>query len=247
MEQLLTVREVQDLLKIDRITVYRMLKDGRLVGVKVGAQWRFARPEIEALLAPGRSPDGAPAPAGGQVLPLHCAQLLQNVFADIAEVAAVTTTPDGDPLTTPSRPSTFCELIAASAGGRQACCAAWRGMGTQDGFVTCHAGLQSIAARIVVDGAPVATLIAGQFYLAPPDPSEEAARVARLARHYGIDRQTLGAAARAVPVLDAHKQARLGPWVASVAGTLAAMSRERMALLGRLRSIATLTSLEPAS
>ncbi|MGB9754636.1 helix-turn-helix domain-containing protein [Roseiflexus castenholzii] len=43
MNDLLTTREVQDLLKLDRTTVYRMLKEGRLTGVKVGQQWRFHR------------------------------------------------------------------------------------------------------------------------------------------------------------------------------------------------------------
>src|SRR5947209_1519359 len=56
MSELLTVKEVQELLKVDRITVYRMLKDGRLTGVKIGHQWRFSRQEIDSLLS------GAPHP-----------------------------------------------------------------------------------------------------------------------------------------------------------------------------------------
>ncbi|MCA9947998.1 MAG: helix-turn-helix domain-containing protein, partial [Anaerolineales bacterium] len=38
MEDLLTTRQVQELLQVDRTTVYRMRKDGRLTGVKVGQQ-----------------------------------------------------------------------------------------------------------------------------------------------------------------------------------------------------------------
>ena len=34
MTDLLTTRQVQDILKVDRITIYRMLQDGRLKGVK---------------------------------------------------------------------------------------------------------------------------------------------------------------------------------------------------------------------
>ena len=51
MEDLLTTREVQELLHVDRITVYRMLSDGRLKGVKIGQQWRFPAREVDRLLS----------------------------------------------------------------------------------------------------------------------------------------------------------------------------------------------------
>ena len=50
MEELLTTKQVLDILQVDRTTIYRMLKDGRLSGVKVGQQWRFPRSEVEDLL-----------------------------------------------------------------------------------------------------------------------------------------------------------------------------------------------------
>jgi excisionase family DNA binding protein len=49
-DDLLTTRQLQDLLRVDRITIYRMLKDGRLRGFKVGGQWRLSRGEIEIWL-----------------------------------------------------------------------------------------------------------------------------------------------------------------------------------------------------
>jgi excisionase family DNA binding protein len=246
---LLTVRDVQDLLKVDRITVYRMLKDGRLAGVKARAQWRFSREEIHAYLR-AVAPRGAglARPQAAQALPLHCAQLIQNVFADVAEVSAITTTPAGEPVTDFSRPCRFCRLILDSKTGRQGCEATWRRIATESvgrpEFSACHAGLQSVGAPVVLDGAPLATLIAGQFYLAPPDPAEAAARVATLARAYHIDAQALSAAEAAVPVLDAEKQRRLPGWLDRMAQTLAELGRERAALLGRLRSIAAMSSIE---
>jgi excisionase family DNA binding protein len=50
MDDLLTTRQVQEILQVDRITIYRMLQDRRLKGVKIGQQWRFARREVERLL-----------------------------------------------------------------------------------------------------------------------------------------------------------------------------------------------------
>jgi excisionase family DNA binding protein len=86
MSELLTVKEVQDLLKINRITIYRMLKDGRLTGVKVGHQWRFSRNEIDSLLSGSSSKQSEAATAiSPQVLPIHCVQMIQNVFSEIAQ------------------------------------------------------------------------------------------------------------------------------------------------------------------
>ena len=51
MDELLTTRQVQSILQVDRTTIYRMLKDGRLRGVKVGQQWRFHDTDVRALLS----------------------------------------------------------------------------------------------------------------------------------------------------------------------------------------------------
>ena len=49
-DTLLTARQLQELLQVDRITIYRMLSDGRLEGFKVGGQWRFSRQAIQGWL-----------------------------------------------------------------------------------------------------------------------------------------------------------------------------------------------------
>ncbi|HEX6886997.1 MAG TPA: helix-turn-helix domain-containing protein [Candidatus Nanopelagicales bacterium] len=53
---LLTALEVQDLLHIDRSTVYRMAEDGRLPAIRVGRSWRFPADGIAALLDQQRVP-----------------------------------------------------------------------------------------------------------------------------------------------------------------------------------------------
>ena len=251
MTELLTVRDVQDLLKVDRITVYRMLKDGRLTGVKIGAHWRFARPQLDALVTAPRTPAHPPLPALGQALPLHCMQLIQDVFAEVGEVSVITTTPAGEPLSTLSRPGPFWKLLQTSERGRQDALATWRriaGDGPQpDQFVTCQAELDYTSAPVIVDGMPVAVVIAGPFYATPPDPHEEAVRWAGLARSYHLDPGALRAAARQIPVLDARKRAQIPAWVQNVATTFGEMSRERAALVTRLRSIAAMTNFDTAS
>ena len=46
----LTTREMQDLINVDRSTVYRMAEDGRLPGIKVGRQWRFPAARVAEQL-----------------------------------------------------------------------------------------------------------------------------------------------------------------------------------------------------
>lgn len=45
-DEILTIREVAELLKINEKTAYRLAAEGRLPGFKVGGSWRFERQEI---------------------------------------------------------------------------------------------------------------------------------------------------------------------------------------------------------
>jgi len=247
MSELLTVKEVQGLLKIDRITVYRMLKDGRLTGVKIGHQWRFSRHEIDSLLSAGLHTKGTASTAGG-ALPIHCIQMIQNVFSEMAQVGAVTTGPEGEPLTEFSNSCSFCNLVLSTAKGRKGCLASWRRLSEQKErqphFATCHAGLQHARARVEVNSEPVAMLVAGQFYADPPDTDEGSKRIKELSAKYGIDYEALALAARDLPVLEESKRAELGKWLESMARTFEAIGRERAELVNRLQNIAAMSTLE---
>ncbi len=253
MNDLLTTREVQDLLKLDRTTVYRMLKEGRLTGVKVGQQWRFHRREVEALLQ-GASPPATARSAAGAAphrvqpltpvpLPLHCVQAIQDVFADLARVGVVTTTTDGEPLTQVSNGCRFCALIQSTDAGRAACRASWRALAARSDrtprIATCHAGLKYIHARIEVNDHPTAMLIAGQFRVddAPLD-------TRRLAHNIGVAPDELEQALAEVTILDERMRAQLGVWLQKVAHTFEEIGRERAAMIGRLRAISDLAVLD---
>jgi excisionase family DNA binding protein len=246
MDDLLTVTEVQEHLKIDRTTVYRMLKDGRLSGVKVGRQWRFPRLAVDTLLsnAPPREAPALPAlPAcrDDAALPLHCIQAIQDVFADLAGVGALTTVPDGEALTTISNGCRFCALIHSSPAGRAACRAEWAGLAAQSTpephVAVCHAGLSYLYGRIDVAGQPAAMLVGGQF-------RQPGSRVdtAALAARYAIDPQQLAAALADVPQHDAAAIARIGAGLRKVAATFAAVACERAAMIARFRHISELST-----
>jgi excisionase family DNA binding protein len=247
-DTLLTARQVQELLNVDRTTIYRMLKDGRLTGVKVGQHWRFASQEVNDILTGTVRISEPERPLPTNALPLHCMQPVQDVFAEIAEVGAVTADKDGNALTRISNSCDFCKLIMGSDEGRAACNESWRKLVSQEDvapeFTTCHAGLQYARARIEVRGELLAILVAGQFYVQEPDAEEEKKRIEGLAKKYRISPDLLTQASKQISVLDDRKIPQISGWIERVAKTFEQISSERVNLMGRLRQIAEMSVIE---
>lgn len=249
MPNLLTAKQVQDLLNIDRTTIYRMLKDGRLKGVKVGNQWRFPSAGIDFVIAGEKNttPEVS-ADDFFEALPLHCMQPMQDVFAEIAGVGSVITDMGGMPLTRISHSCDFCKLVLGSSEGRQSCFTSWREVVAQPvadpGFVRCHAGLHYTTGHIKANGEVVASLIAGQFYEEKPDLLEERERVRALAKRYDITPDLLEQAAQSIPVCDEERQERLGSWLQRIADTFGEISGERADLMARLKRISEVSDID---
>ena len=249
MDELLTVKEVQDLLKVERLTVYRMLKDGRLSGIKIGRQWRFSRPAITSLLnsASSSRSGGKFGARPSQALPLHCAQLIQDMFAEIANVGVVTVSSSGEQLTDVSNSYRFCNLLHSTEKGRQRCAAFWGELHESSGdrpFTACPAGLRYAHAPVRLNGEPEATVLVGQFYDHDPEPEEERERITRLAAESGLEAGELAVAACSLRTLDERTQAQLGSWVKSLANAFEHIAQERADLTGRLQSIAAMSNIQ---
>ena len=250
MDTLLTARQLQELLQIDRVTIYRMLKDGRLHGFKVGGQWRFSRAEIEAWIRERQADLGVaespviaasePIPPA-QALPLSCVETIQDVFAEAMGVGAVTVAMDGTPLTPISNSCAFCTLVQATKAGRKRCTDSWQAL--VKGGVVCHAGLRCTGGQIEVREEAVALFCAGQFLEEPAGNGGAADRLAALAKATDLDVGTLRQAWRQVPVLDEGQSQKLSHLVQRVARTFSEIGEERLELLGRLRRIAEITEL----
>ncbi|MDH7489424.1 MAG: PocR ligand-binding domain-containing protein [Anaerolineae bacterium] len=249
MGELLTTRELQNLLKVDRITIYRMLEQGRLPGFKVGGQWRFSRREIEEWLEAQRdalalADEAAAVPTPVPVpLPLRCVQNVQDVFAEALDIAAVTTDLAGNPLTRLSHPCAFCDAILSSAEGRRRCAETWRaGASASSPLVRpCHAGLACISVPVRVGGSPVAVFSACQFAEANGAGDGRTPDLRRLAAELGLDEADLVARWAAVRVLGPSDVSRVARLVQRMSVTLAEIGDERLALLGRLERIAEMT------
>jgi len=48
-EDILTIREIAEYLKLNEKTAYRLAAEGKIPGFKVGGAWRFRKDEIERL------------------------------------------------------------------------------------------------------------------------------------------------------------------------------------------------------
>ena len=63
MADLMTTNQVQELLQVDRTTIYRMVEAGELPALRVGKQWRFPREDFERWLRSRHNGNGEQVPA----------------------------------------------------------------------------------------------------------------------------------------------------------------------------------------
>jgi excisionase family DNA binding protein len=121
--QLLTVRQVQELLHIDRSTIYRMASDGRLPAIRVGKQLRFPSRDIAALVNGAADVDDtspAPDPAA--------ATAAINVAAGLLDVMMVVTDMSGRPITPIVHACPEFEARASEPNTLAACLREWRSL-----------------------------------------------------------------------------------------------------------------------
>ena len=241
-----------DLLHLDRTTIYRMLNDGQLPAVRVGGQWRFSRDAVDAWLQGNHK--GAPAEAPAQkeanvpaltldssVLPMHCVKPIQEVFAQISDVGAVTTDLDGTPLTNFSNACAYCNLILATEKGRARCQQDWKRLAEQrepkPRLEKCHAGLTYARGRITVEQKFIAMIFGGQFIV-----SENAAlspdKVARVVKQCDVDENALQQAAREIRVMEKARAQKLLDMLQIIADTFCTIGQERYELTTRLKRVA---------
>ena len=241
MTDLLTTRQVQDILKVDRITIYRMLQDGRLKGIKIGQQWRFPQQVVDRLLN-----SDVDLPSNVDLgFPTHCIQTIQNLFAEISLISALVLDMQGQPLTQVSHPTRFCQLLNSTSTGHDACLASWqdfaRDSATGSKFFTCQAGLHYVGAPIFQQDTQIGLFLAGQFYWQPPDVSEETERMRRLASEHNLPLDDLQAAADEIPVIDTKQHDRVKTWPFTAVQAIQGILYERLCFAERLQQIADLT------
>ncbi|MFN8035500.1 MAG: helix-turn-helix domain-containing protein [Acidimicrobiia bacterium] len=198
MAALLTTRDVQERISVDKSTIYRMAETGRIPAVKIGRQWRFPADQLDAwLLERTRgAPTARPAPdrPGGVEASVPTIQAVTDLAAELLGVTVLVTAVDGTPITRASNPCGFFEQVQRAPGAVAECTAEWRALGADPDLTSRFApspfGFLCARTFVRIDDRLVAMVIAGG--VAPPRWPPVPDRLAELAGRLGIDRDTLG-------------------------------------------------------
>jgi len=210
----LTARDVQDLIRVDRSTIYRMAESGRLPAIKVGRQWRFPSDGVQEWLKASRNGGSSPTTPS-------TAQEVADLFADLYGVMVVVTDIDGNPVTTVSNPNGYFSAVASEGAALDRCIAEWKTLGGEYDFEPrlrpTHLGFLCTRAFIRSGNELVGMVISGGVAPDewPPTPAgietiarESRVPVALVERNiediYRIDRAAQRRLLRAIPILARH-------------------------------------------
>jgi excisionase family DNA binding protein len=241
MENLLTAQQVEDLLKVNRITIYRMLQDGRLNGVKIGQQWRFPANQFDKLLT-GLSlkTDPSSIDAGKKAgFPTHCVQTIQDLFADVGQVSTITLESIGNPFTQISHPSAYWWLIYQNPAGKTICEESWKEIALDahaEGWFTCRLGCVYLKLPIHDEEEVIGFALVGQFA------SNEARSMVDVSIHdiaqiCTLDRANLLEKYRQLPSLNETMRTQVQGWGAQFVRAVESILRERSGFINRLQRI----------
>jgi excisionase family DNA binding protein len=261
MTDLLTTHQVQDLLNVDRTTIYRMVQSGQLPAIRVGKQWRFSGAEIDRWLrsqaASGTAGKAgstassslpamtAAAPGLAELLPLPSLQLIQDAFAEALRVMMVVTDMDGQPVTRVSNSCGLFDIVIGDAEAAARCIQGWQRMAggltmaprfapSDIGLLCAHGLVRSgneLRGMVFVGG------IAPDEW--PPSPEQ----IDAIAAHYGLDPESIRANVHAVHRLDTPDRDRALAFVQRMADICSHMLEDWSGLHRRLQAIASLTEL----
>ncbi len=252
MSTFLTTREVQDLINVDRSTVYRMAEDGRLPGVKIGRQWRFPADRIAAQFgthapAPPRPPAEASAASTSstglrQLLVPEAAQSVADLLGDLFGVMAVVTDMDGRPMTAVANPCGFYAAIADRPNAAEACLDQWRRLADEPDmaprFIPSHLGFLCARSFIRVGPQLVGMVIVGGVTAVDGPPTVD--DLQRVADELGMSVDALVAVGDQTWHLDESQQQWVLGMLPRVADLISQLASARSQLLDKLDAIATL-------
>lgn len=168
---LLTAHQVEEMLRVDPSTIYRMAADGRLPAVKVGRQWRFPADGVQALLGGTSTPIG---PGGPRLDPMAVQPAL-DLAASMLGVMLVATDMDGSPISEVANPCPWFAEHADDPGTIAACLVEWKAMADDADlaphFQTGSLGFQCARVFVRAGSELVGMVLAGG--VAPPGSAAE--------------------------------------------------------------------------
>lgn len=246
----LTTRDVQDLIRVDKSTIYRMAEDGRIPAVKVGRQWRF--PEDAVLSWLGADPETEPLQIDRhlrQFVSPEVAGALTDLVAEALGVMVVITDMDGRPLTAVANPCGLFAAVGENPAVLPRCIDTWRRFGATHDMVPRFGPTEFglLCARAFVRrrhqllGMVIAGGIAPEIWPPPPD------EIAAIAADLDTPAALFTEHAEEVYRLDADGRVRILALLPRVAALVSQLAEEGGRLAGTLSAIADLAAMDRRS
>lgn len=249
MTAMLTTKDLQELINVDRSTIYRMAESGKLPAIKVGRQWRFPAREIEIWLGGNAAASQSPAaeqPVGelAEMLLPGVAKPLADLLGSIFGVMVLITNLDGQSLVEPANPCGLFTFVHEHPTTNPLCAATWRELGTDpDGlprFRPTPLGFECARGFIRVGPEVKGMVIMGG--IAPGEWPPAADTVRSMAADLGVSADSIADHIDEVFYLDRSHQAWVLEYLPRISSLFSRIARERSRLVDRLDEIASLAA-----
>jgi excisionase family DNA binding protein len=240
----LTTRDLQDLIRVDKSTIYRMAEDGRLPAVKVGRQWRFPETAVRELLGQLPRPELAasvPRPLISSLDP-NAIQAVADLAGEALGAMVVVTAMDGRPVTEVANPCGLFATVAAQPEVVPRCIETWAGYGAAPdltpSFKISQFGFLCARSFVRVGNELLGMVIVGGIAPEVWPPSDAA--IEGIAAGLGVSSELVTEKIDQVFHLDLQQQARVLALLPRISVLVSHMAEGARQLVGRLDAIASL-------
>jgi len=243
---MLTTRDVQALIKVDKSTIYRMAEDGRIPAVKVGRQWRFPEKRIRAWLNEQTGETPAPEPPGmgdlRSVLPIESIQAMAELLADVLGTMVIVTDMNGESLTDVANSCGLFDSVRHVPGVMDKCMQGWQELGSdlrlEPNWTRTHLGFLCARSLIRLGDELKGMVIAGG--VARDDWPPSGNELAAIAAEFEVPAALLEEHVGEVFHLSPQERERVLSLLPRIGGLISRMAKERGTLMSRLDAIAAL-------
>lgn len=239
----LTTKDLQDLIRVDKSTIYRMAEDGRIPAVKVGRQWRFPEHAVRQML--GDLPASEPTPKQRTLLASldpAATQAVADLAAETFGAMVVITGMNGQPVTDVSNPCGFFTTLANQPDVLPRCIDTWAHYGDAPDLVPAFRpsefGFLCARSFIRVGNELLGMMIVGGIAPTIWPPSDEAIRA--IASGFGVDPALVRDHIHEVYRLDDSGMARVLDLLPQFGILLSRMAASSNSMVDRLDAIASL-------
>lgn len=248
-EEFLTTRQVLDLIKVDKSTVYRMAEGGRIPAVKVGRQWRFPADQIREWLNGSQDVRG-PEPVAPDAklavdIPVGALSSLLEVFSGLLGVMMVVTDMEGRPVTPVANPCGLMRAIGDDPDVVERCVQTWTADEGNDltlQYIPTALGFECIHGYLRSGDRLLGMVLAGGVAAEPWPPP--VADVVAGARMVGLDPTEVSGHIDEVYYLDRLRRQELKATLPRIANALSRVISDHSQSTDRLRAIASLAGTQ---